>query len=387
VMDASWALVLNLHQPSGNLEHLLDTESWTAKEILWAIDRIPRATWAHEDIARVHVSLSGTLLETLCSPDFQARVYGVVDCGSMLWHLQNKRTIELLGTAYYHAVLPLTPRDDWHEQLRRFRGIAEHLFWRDHIPGFWPPEMGFCMEMIPLLKRMGYRYVLVDSQHVEPVSPMTWQQMVFQPHIARHDGEEIVVIVRDRDLSNAQESGCEVEWFLREVAARTAGVAHPLVTTASDGDNGGWFRNTTAGANFWSAFHDELMTRVRDGSAGVRPRFIHEYLDQYGVEGEVRVGRGAWNTGWHHGGGFVQWTGSQAQKDALSRIHHVSHEMHAARRGERGELNEHSLYHIEQARWLVLRAQTSCNVYWGEAWVHRCHEDLDAAQAHLAYAH
>lgn len=385
-MEAAWALVLNLHQPAGNLEHLLVDEPWAAKEILWAIDRIPRALWPHEGTARVHLSLSGTLLETLSSPGFQQRVYGVVDCGSLLWHLQNTRCIDILGTAYYHAVLPLVPRNDWHEQLRRWRGIAEHLLWRSHFGGFWPPEMGFCMEMIPLLKRMGYEYVIVDSQHVEAVTPMSWQEMVFRPHVARYGGEEIAIVVRDRDLSNAQESGMEVDWFLRELHDRTRGVDRPLVTTCTDGDNGGWFRNTTPGANFWSAFHDGLMHRVRAGSAGLRPVFIYEYLRQHGVHGEVRVAPGAWNTGWHHGIGFVQWTGSQLQKDALARIQAVSDALHAARRTPGIDADPTRLHHIEEARWRVLRAETSCNVFWGEAWVGRCHDDLDAAEEHLARA-
>jgi hypothetical protein len=34
----------------------------------------------------------------------------------------------------------------------------------------------------------------------------------------------------------------------------------------------------------------------------------------------------------------------------------------------------------------VLRAQTSCNFYWGEAWVPRCHDDLDQAAGHLDQA-
>jgi hypothetical protein len=380
-MDAAWALVLNLHQPPGNLDSLLDSDPWMAREILWALDRIPRATWPYEDVARVHLSLSGSLLETLASPGFQARAFGIVDCGSLLWHLQNTNTLEVLGSAYYHAVLPLIPQDDWHEQLQRWRGIAEHLLWRTSFRGFWPPEMGFCMEMIPWLKRMGYWYVLVDSQHVQAVTSMSWQEQTFRPHIARHGGEEIVVVVRDRDLSNAQESGMEVDWFLREVEARTRGVEHPLVTTASDGDNGGWFRDTTHG--FWPTFHAPLMERVRAGRSGLRPRFIHDYVQQHGVHGEVTVAPGAWNTGWHHGVGFVQWTGSQAQQDALARIHHVSRVVHEARRNAANENGTERAHHIEQARWRVLRAETSCNVFWGEAWVHRVHEDLNAAQWHL----
>jgi hypothetical protein len=80
VNDISWALVLNLHQPTGNLEHMLTHEEWEAKEILWAMDRVPRSLWDYEDVGRVHLSLSGTLLEALSGQEFQERVYGVADC-------------------------------------------------------------------------------------------------------------------------------------------------------------------------------------------------------------------------------------------------------------------------------------------------------------------
>jgi alpha-amylase/alpha-mannosidase (GH57 family) len=75
------ALVLNMHQPPSNLDRLLETNEWEAKEILFAYDRMPRALWNYQDIARVHLSLSGTLLETLSNPSFQERAYGIVDCG------------------------------------------------------------------------------------------------------------------------------------------------------------------------------------------------------------------------------------------------------------------------------------------------------------------
>ncbi len=41
--DNSFALVLNLHQPAGNLERLLADNEWEAREILWALDRLPPA--------------------------------------------------------------------------------------------------------------------------------------------------------------------------------------------------------------------------------------------------------------------------------------------------------------------------------------------------------
>ncbi len=364
--EVNHALVLNLHQPAGNLEALLAEQPWEARQILWALDRIPRALWRHEDLARVHLSLSGTLLATLADPAFQERVYGIVDCGSLLWYLQNTRVVDVLGTGYYHPVLPLIPPADRAEQVRRWQGLARHLFPDSGLRGFWPPEMGFCMELVPLLAELGYRYVLVDSEHVEAVTPMRWEELRYRPHLARFGGASIVVVVRDRELSDAQESGMEADWFLREVADRTRWCDFPpLVTTCSDGDNGGWFRNTSPRGNFWSSFHADLMDRVRAGTAaGLRPVFIDEYLDRYGAADEVTVRTGAWNTGWHSGHGFVQWTGSAAQREALARVAHLSERAHD----------------VQEALWRVLRAETSCNFYWGDAWVPRCHADLDGAQ-------
>jgi hypothetical protein len=380
------ALVLNLHQPAGNLGALLETNEWEVREILFALDRIPRSLWGYEDVGRVQLSLSGTLLETLSQPNFQERVHGIVKCGDLLWHLQNERIIRVLGTGYYHPVFPLIPPADWDEQLGRWLGLGRHLFGGRNFPGFWPPEMSFCMEMIPALKRHGYRYVIVDSEHIEPVTPMRWEEVRYRPHIARHAGEEIIVVVRDRELSYAQESGMDHGWFMSELHERTKFCDFPLlVTTCTDGDNGGWFRNISSKGNFWGVLYQPLLDRVRAGETEVRPTFIDDYLDAHGAHGEIRVRTGAWNTGWHNGVGFVQWTGSQEQKDALKRVVETSAVLHEALRKAKlsGARNDALRGQLAEAQWRILRAETSCNFFWGEAWVSRCHRDLDEAWAIL----
>jgi len=371
------ALVLNFHQPSGNLEELLEHNEWEAKEILYVLDRMPRALWEYEDIARIHLSLSGTLLETLSNPEFQNQVYGIVKCGDLLWQFQNSKIFDILGTGYYHPVFPLIPREDWDEQIQRWQGIGKHLFGRKYFSGFWPPEMGFCMEMIPHLKRMGYQYVIVDCNYVEPLKPMRWEEIRYRPHLAQYEGQEIIVIVRDRELSDAQESGMNEGWFIHEMHERTKWCDFPpLVTTCTDGDNGGWFRNTNEKSNFWYVFYRLLLERVRQKRSAVQPIFIHDYLKRFGTEGYVKVSKGAWNTGWHHGADFMQWTGSQMQKDALGRIKDTSKTFHELRDSMPNP--GHNLF-LHEAYWHLLRAETSCNFYWGEAWVKRCHDDLDIA--------
>jgi len=117
----------------------------------------------------------------------------------------------------------------------------------------------------------------------------------------------------------------------------------------------------------------------------VRPIFIDDYLKQHGAHGEVRVETGAWNTGWHSGVGFTQWTGSQTQRDALKRVADTSRAFHDARQNmeESGTENPELQRRLSEAHWRLLRAETSCNFFWGEAWVSRCHQDLDETWAIL----
>ncbi len=383
------ALVLNLHQPWGNLDAMLNSsieqERWHGKECLFAYDRIPRAVEGWEDVARVHLPMSGTLLEALSNPEFQSRVYGIVKCGDLLWRLRNP-ALDILGTGYYHPVFPLIPEADRKEHILRWLSIGQHIFSRELFSGFWPPEMGFCMEMIPLLREAGFRYVLVDAEHISPLTPMKWEEIHYRPHLAKFGDHEIVVIPRDRDLSIAQESGLETEWFIQEVNDRTKFCDfEPLVCTATDGENGGWFRNVNWANNFWGAFYHPLLDRARKKQTNVRPTFIHDYLDQHGAHGYVIVRTGAWNTGFHHGVGFVQWTGSQMQRDAWARLGEVSRQIHQARWecGQRGWADPQEARLVEEALWRLLRAETSCHFFWGEAWVQRAHDGMDDALAWL----
>jgi alpha-amylase/alpha-mannosidase (GH57 family) len=383
------ALVLNMHQPPSNLNDLLETNEWEVKEILFAYDRMARTLWPYEDLARVQLSMSGTLLETLSSPDFQSRVYGMVDCGKLLWFLQNQRIFDILGTGYYHPVLALIPEADWDQHIARWQALAGHIFWRSHFSGFWPPEMGFDMKLIPHLKRAGYRYVLVDSEYVDPVDDMSWQALHYRPHIAEYDGAEIIVVVRDRSLSDAQLSGMDYGWFYHELQERTKWCDFPpLVTTATDGDNGGWFRNVNPEANFWTYFYRQALDEIRAGNSVMRPTFISDYLDRFGAEGRVTVRRGAWNTDAHHGWDFHQWQGSRAQRDAMARIHALSREYHelAEAVGKMPAPNPELTRVLDEAHWHLLRGETSCNLYWGEAWVYKAHKDLDDVAWHLGEA-
>jgi hypothetical protein len=137
--------------------------------------------------------------------------------------------------------------------------------------------MASTMELVPVIRSLGPRYVIVDSRHVEPADPMRRDEVRYRPHVTRHAGAEIVVVVRDRELSDAQESGMEPGWFIREVQARTRHCDFtPLVVTCTERDNGGWFRNTTRAPASGPLSHRATgpvpCTRQRRYPPGLHPR-------------------------------------------------------------------------------------------------------------------
>ncbi|GBD96529.1 MAG TPA: glycoside hydrolase family 57 [Nitrospirae bacterium] len=378
------ALGLNMHQPPGNLLALHNSnERWEAGQILWCYDRTTRMLEGYEDVARLHMSFSGTLLKQL--EDSAVReTFHDVDIEDFL-NRYKQSNIEFAGTGLYHPVYPLTPPADWDAQTSWWTGLGRHLLGRKKFQGFWPPEMGFCMEMIPMLKRHGYRYVLVDSWYIKPKREMRWEELRYRPYIARYNGEEIIVIPRDRELSDAQESGLDPGWFQHELYERTKWCDFPaLVTTWTDGENGGWFRTTHVESGFWGYFYHPILNRCRDGTLGFTPIHISEFLDRYPPTEEVEVSRGAWNTGQHWGGDFTQWTGSLLQKRGWDEVRRASDYYREVKRAfdERGETagdpeEVHQL--IINAYDHILTAETSCNFYWGSRWVHRSFDDLEQA--------
>ncbi|MEJ2182776.1 MAG: glycoside hydrolase family 57 [Nitrospirota bacterium] len=383
--DVYHALGLNMHQPLGNLIALHNSgEPWEAKQVLWCYDRVTRMLEGWEDVARLHMSFSGTLLKQLEDPGVRETFTHTADIADFLERYK-RSNIEFAGTGLYHPVYPLIPEADWDAQTEWWLGLGRHLLGRGHFPGFWPPEMGFTMEMIPVLRRHGYRYVLVDCWYIKPRREMRWEEMRYRPYVARYGGEEIVVVPRDRELSDAQESGLDPGWFQHEMYERTKGCDFPaLVTTWTDGENGGWFRIPEVEAGFWGVFYHPILERYREGTLGFTPIHISEFLDRFPPTEEVEVHRGAWNTGHHWGGDFTQWTGSLLQKRGFDELRKVSayyREVKKAFDQRQGEARdpEDVRHLIVRAYDHILTAETSDNFFWASRWVHRSFDEIEQA--------
>jgi alpha-amylase/alpha-mannosidase (GH57 family) len=376
-----YALGLHMHQPPGNLALLIEHNDWEAQQIIHCYARAAEYAHKTKGVGCFHVGFSGTLLEQFQDPSIIKRYQRYVDIPRMLENYRQADNIEIIGMGYYHPIFPLIPREDWPEHLAKGRDIAQALF--GQAPkGFWPSEMAFCMELIPDLKKAGYEYIVVDHVHVQPEDAENVDS--FQPYWAEHDGQRIVVIPRNRDISNAQESGLNPEWFLNELAhkrqeGRTTAQA-PLLTTWSDGENGGWFRQMDPQSGFWGYFYEPLTKQIQQGQAPVEMVSLSDYIAQHPPQRKAVVRTGAWNVGSTSGYDFAQWNGSEAQKEAIKVLFDMS--------GRYWELQRKKLpagqqRHLETARHLILDAQTSCYLFWGSAWLPKLYDKLQAAQDSL----
>ncbi len=378
------ALGLHMHQPPGNLKVLLDSNPWEAEQIIRCYERAARYAQLYPD-GILHVGFSGILLEQFQDPEVIDRYRRFVDIPKMLEHYAQADNIELIGMGYYHPIFPLIPQTDWEEQILAGRRIVEEVFGRTP-KGFWPPEMAFCMEMIPALVKAGYEYVVVDGVHVQP---KTGVLDVYQSYLASYGGATITVVPRDRDLSNAQESGLDPNWFFNEVRHKVAHSPHPdaprLVTTWSDGENGGWFRQMHEESGFFGHFFAPYLEAVRAGNAPIRPIALSRYLRNHPPVEEATVRTGAWNVGATSGLDFSQWAGTDSQKRAVEKICQVS-ARYWRLKAQENRLSARGREALTKARKQILEGETSCFLFWGEAWVPELYKRTEPAERYLAEA-
>ncbi|MBK1718398.1 glycoside hydrolase family 57 [Thiocystis violacea] len=357
-----------MHQPPGNLRLLIEINPWEAEEIVRCYERTVRYAEQYKDVARLHVGFSGVLLEQFLDPDIVDRYRHIVDIPDMLARYREADNIELIGMGYYHPIFPLIPRADWLEQLERGRAMMERVFGRSPR-GFWPPEMAFSMEMIPALAQAGYDYVVVDGVHVRPEDGLN---DIFRPYIACHDGVCITVVPRDRDVSNAQESGLNPRWFQDEVSWRASVSPRPdearLITTWSDGENGGWFRQIHEPAGFFGHFFTPYMDQCRSGGYPITPVTLGAYLAQTRPLARARVQTGAWNVGSTSGEDLSQWSGSQSQRQAVAEVRSLSDRYWRICR-DHPDIYRVAGEPMVRARQQILEAETSCFLFWGDAWI------------------
>jgi alpha-amylase/alpha-mannosidase (GH57 family) len=236
------------------------------------------------------------------------------------------------------------------------------------------------MDIIPLLEEMGFKWVIVDGPHVVNTNKdKNRNELLYRPHYAKHDGHTIIVIPRDRDISNAQQSGYNPLWLKNEVEHKIQPFndGSMLLTVATDGENG-WFRHFGENAGFWGWFFEPLLYLLNKDPdfQFIKLTTIDEYLKEHPPKDTIVVEDGSWNVpGTFDDGRFLKWTEGKERQEVWSNILETSKLVREV--NERIEkLSESRVASLrsdlKQAwRWLLM-AEASDYFWWGaQDWLNR----------------
>ncbi len=143
--------LLHIYQPPNQLKRVLDKIVHECYNPL--LDLILR-----RQNSQFTMNLNWSLTELLMKNGHS----GVVD--KIGEALKNKR-LEVTGTAAYHAILPLIPKDEQERQIEiNFEKNREVLGKVYKPKGFFPPEMAFGHEIVSSIREAGYKWTITDDQ-------------------------------------------------------------------------------------------------------------------------------------------------------------------------------------------------------------------------------
>ncbi|PWB38830.1 MAG: hypothetical protein C3F02_01945 [Parcubacteria group bacterium] len=146
----TWVNFLHLYQPPWQEPGILEKVAIESYDyLLTLLEKYPKY--------RASINISGSLLEQLATvkPGILAR----------LQRLVRVRRIELVGTAYYHPILPLVSPQDAIRQIKLNQQALEKFFPDSMVSGFYLPEMAYSLPVAKLVKKLGYQWLILDPIH------------------------------------------------------------------------------------------------------------------------------------------------------------------------------------------------------------------------------
>jgi alpha-amylase/alpha-mannosidase (GH57 family) len=219
----------------------------------------------------------------------------VQDIVPMYRRLAERGQIELTTTPFYHPILPLVIDTDHTRRARpdlplpsRFRApedaeaqlrlaVEYHTATFGRPPkGLWPSEGSVCPELIPLLRRVGLRWLATDEGILGrslDASQIPWHRAhLYRPYKVGTPEDETTIVFRDRELSDgfgflyhkttADAASADVLRRIKQIAMETP-QDHVLVPIILDGENP-WEHYYEGGEQFLSHLYEPLSQGALD---------------------------------------------------------------------------------------------------------------------------
>jgi alpha-amylase/alpha-mannosidase (GH57 family) len=223
----------------------------------------------------------------------------VRDIVPMYRRLMEQDQIELTTTPFFHPILPLVIDTDFTRRARpdlplpaRFhapedaeaqlqRAVEFHAatFGRPPV-GLWPSEGSVSPEMIPMLPKVGLRWLATDEGILArslDAAQQPWQryQDLYQPYRVGPEGQDVTILFRDREISDAfgfVYHKTTPEMASEDVLRRLRKIIHDMpqdqsiIVIALDGENP-WEHYHEGGEQFLSLLYKACSTGALDGDA------------------------------------------------------------------------------------------------------------------------
>ncbi len=219
-----WGNFLHIYQPADQQADIL--ESIVVQSYRPIITHI-----AQSSNVRVTLNVTGALLELFDK-------YGYRDLIDMLRKAGEDGKIEFTGSAKYHGFLPLLDERDIERQIKiNTDTLRSYLGNNIKIQGFFPPEMGYDKKILPIIEKLGFKWILLDE-----IALNGTPGSVDYTKLYKIKNSNIHVFFRERRLSNLIMSAVvRSPETLKEAMKDDLGSSRYIIT-AMDGETFGHHR-------------------------------------------------------------------------------------------------------------------------------------------------
>lgn len=259
-----------------NFFHIYQPPHWDVRIIERVADEAYRpflhVLKKHPDV-KVTLNITGSLTEQLAE-------HGARDILENLVLLAERGQIEFTGSAKYHTILPLLPKEEIIRQIRLNTEMNRALLGDVFSPrGFFPPELCYSFNMAEAIQEAGYDWILLDEiSHSGKVGAASFDKRYSLPKT------DLSIVFRNRLLSDylsfsapVADSAKTLRTLVRDIRSSR------FLITAMDGENLGHHR---PGANLlWERTVTQLPTAT-----------VSEYLAMLTAVEEVNPLRASWSS-------------------------------------------------------------------------------------------
>ncbi len=312
------------------------------------------------------------------------QLVAVQDIVPLYRRLMEREQIELTTTPFFHPILPLVIDTDFTRRARpdlplpsRFhapedaetqlqRAVEFHAATFGRAPvGLWPSEGSVCPELIPMLPKVGLRWLATDEGILArslDAAQQPWQRHrdLYQPYRVGAEGQDVTILFRDREISDAfgfvyhkttpdmaaEDVLRRLRQIIHDSAARTRSPSRLCSTGKTHGNT------TTRGANSFSrsSTRPARPARSMDDAVRTTTATISEALEAAPATHRVsHLHSGSWINQ-----DYKIWIGHQEDNrgwDLVSQTRSRLAEISATLPSERAQAAWDELYAAEGSDW------------------------------------